>query len=91
MKTNSFFDLNRWPGLGRNFTALAVALTLLSSAPGLCARQASTSEEQKLIAVLESSASLRDKDSACERLKHIGTTACIPAVAKLLLDKQLSH
>ena len=48
-------------------------------------------EEQKLIAVLGSAASLQEKDAACARLKRIGTVSCVPALATLLTDKDLSH
>src|ERR1041385_7840917 len=33
----------------------------------------------------------REKDAACARLKRIGTERCIPPLAALLPDKQLSH
>src|SRR5262249_45695925 len=48
-------------------------------------------EEQKLISVLQSGVSLTDKDAACARLKFIGTARCVPALAALLTDEQLSH
>ncbi len=67
---------------------LAVTLGLLSSP-----LPAATNEldEQHLIGVLQSSASLHDKDAACARLKKIGTAQSVPALASLLADDQLSH
>src|SRR5437899_6909986 len=48
-------------------------------------------EEQRLIAVLQSGASLAEKDAACARLKLIGTAHCVPELSALLSDEQLSH
>lgn len=47
--------------------------------------------EEQFIAVLQSAQSPHEKDAACARLKWIGTEACIPALAALLADEQLSH
>ena len=68
-----------------------LAFTL--TAPGFhCAvRGAGTNEEEKLILVLQSDRSPREKDAACARLKRIGTERCIPPLAALLPDEQLSH
>jgi HEAT repeat protein len=52
---------------------------------------AAANEEQQLIHILGSNTSLAAKDAACEKLKLVGTRQCIPAVAKLLSDPQLSH
>src|SRR5438552_10876163 len=49
------------------------------------------SDEQQLIAVLQSAASPDQKDAACARLKRIGTEQSIPALSALLSDEQLSH
>jgi len=72
-------------------------ITLWLTAAGLLAAQlplqAQTngeSEEQSLIAVLQSDQSPHDKDAACARLKRIGTDASIPALAALLTVDQLS-
>ncbi len=70
----------------------SVTLALLVPAPrfGLKAADAA-SEEDRLIQVLQSTASLQDKDAACARLKFIGTDRCVPVLAALLTDEQLSH
>ena len=48
--------------------------------------------ETKLIAVLESKDATPDgKQHACRMLQRIGTDACIPALAKLLVDPALAH
>ncbi len=52
---------------------------------------ADTTEEQQLIAVLQSGRSPQDKDAACARLKRIATREAVPALAGLLVDEQLSH
>ncbi len=57
----------------------------------LILRAADNTEEARLIAVLQSDASPRDKDAACAQLKRIGTKLSVPALAALLTDEQLSH
>ena len=47
--------------------------------------------EEQLVAVLQSEASLQQKDAACAELKRIGTARSVPALAALLADEQLSH
>lgn len=61
---------------------------VISSSP---AYAASANEEARLIRVLQSDAGPADKDAACSRLKRIGTQRCVPALAALLTDPQLSH
>ncbi len=68
--------------------SLAADSSTKDQAPSLAAQ---TAEEQKLIGVLQSNASPRDKDAACSRLKFIGTELSIPALAALLANEQLSH
>ncbi len=48
-------------------------------------------DEEQLIAILQSDHSLTEKDAACARLKWIGTARCVPALANLLTNEQLSH
>lgn len=57
----------------------------------LAALQASSPEEQQCIKVLQSNASLQDKDAACVQLKRWATAESVPALAALLPDPQLSH
>ena len=47
--------------------------------------------EEKLAAVLNSEASRAAKDYVCRQLRIIGTAASVPAIARLLPDKDLSH
>lgn len=68
---------------------VALGVMLFAAVPSL--RAADSDEEQKLIQVLQSNASPREKDAACARLKFIGTSRCVPALAALLTDEQLSH
>lgn len=51
---------------------------------------AETAEEQQ-IAILQSNASLQQKDAACAELKRVGTARCVPVLAPLLADEQLTH
>jgi HEAT repeat protein len=55
------------------------------------ARAADGTEEERLIAVLQSGGTPREKDAACAQLKRIGTKESVPALAALLTDEQLSH
>jgi HEAT repeat protein len=50
-----------------------------------------TNSEAQCLEVLRSTASLMEKDAACARLKIVGTERCVPALAALLADEQLSH
>lgn len=47
--------------------------------------------EMAQIRILQSQASLHDKDAACTWLKRHGTSRSVPALAALLTDEQLSH
>src|SRR3974377_2192338 len=47
--------------------------------------------EARLIEILKSGASVREKGQACRELQMIGSPASIPALAALLTDKDLSH
>ena len=66
------------------------ALVLLAR-PGATLADSKNDEEQRLIRVLQSNSSPAEKDAACARLKLIGTARCVPALAQLLLEDQLSH
>jgi HEAT repeat protein len=68
-----------------------IALCGLLTSVELVLVAADQDEEVKLIQVLESGASPAEKDAACARLKFIGKSRCVPALAALLTDEQLSH
>ena len=70
---------------------LAPLLVTLIVTIGSGARLAAADDEQSLIGVLQSGASPAEKDAACARLKLIGSARCVPALASLLADEQLSH
>jgi HEAT repeat protein len=69
---------------------LAVSCALSFSPLRLAAAEGSADEDAS-IKVLESAATPREKDLACANLKRVGTDKCIPALAALLRDPQLSH
>lgn len=75
--------------------ALTLATVLCLSVPALGAARRSYSPdartEQQLISVLKSDAPLQQKDEACAQLKRVGTVRCVPALAALLADEQLSQ
>ncbi len=75
----------------RNLLIVFTVSVLIAAQLPLRAQTSAMAEEQKLIAVLQSDKSPREKDMACARLKRIGTEASIPALAALLTDEQLSH
>src|SRR5260221_10136184 len=75
--------MNKW--------LLALVLGASLSAPLATLRAADSDDEQRLIQVLQSNASPAEKDAACARLKIVGTSRCVPALAALLTDEQLSH
>lgn len=56
----------------------------------LLAATASASED-RLLAILQSNAPLKDKADACEELARVGTRQAVPVLAILLADDQLSH
>jgi HEAT repeat protein len=47
--------------------------------------------EQQLLAVLQSEATLQQKDAACAHLKLVGTAHSVPVLTSLLTDPKLSH
>jgi len=78
-------------GRGPGGEVIAALLTLLFFSLQFASQSAAATDEQQLIQILQSDASPHEKDAACARLKRIGTTASIPALAALLTDEQLSH
>jgi len=56
---------------------------------GICRVEAQSEED--LVAVLQSDAGLDVKMDACVQLGRIGTEKCVPVLAALLGDKELSH
>lgn len=68
-----------------------LTILLLSSLPEASAQTSGTPTEAQLIAILQSTAPPEQKDAACVQLKRIGTATAVPALARLLVDPQLSH
>ena len=77
---------HRFPFIAVAFLLAAVPATLLAQQP-----PPAEGDESQLIAVLQSDAPLFDKAKACQRLAVIGTKKCVPVLAKLIADKELSH
>ena len=74
------------PAVSR-FNEQSMSANLLAAvAPGLT----SPEKQQKLIALLESSAPKAEKAVACKFLAIYGTDAAVPALAELVCDKELS-
>lgn len=48
-------------------------------------------EEQDLIAVLKSNASANEKADACQKLRLVGTSKAVPAIAPLLTDEHTTQ
>ena len=78
----------------RIIVVVCIAGVLLAGAARAAApadAKARREREAKLIETLKGSAPRAEKDKACRELQIIGTSACIPALAALLADKDLSH
>src|SRR3954470_11470797 len=74
-----------------HWRAAFVLFFVLTNFGAIAATGPNDTEEDQLIAVLQSNASLQKKDAACARLKIIGSDRCLPALKPLLLDQDLSH
>ncbi len=74
-----------------DFSAVVTLLSVLLCLSVSVVKGADAPNEAELIKTLQSSASPAEKDAACARLKFIGTPRCVPALAALLTDEQLSH
>jgi len=72
------------------FENLVFVAVLLFFSP-LILPAAELQEEQQLLAVLKSKATLQEKDAACAQLKRIGTARSVLMLAELLTDEDLSH
>jgi HEAT repeat protein len=72
---------------------LAAALVFTCAANSFAKPPQPTTADQvkKLVAVLKSDASQKEKADACRELAHIGTTDAIAPLAALLADDKLSH
>jgi HEAT repeat protein len=70
---------------------LVSAVLALAAALLPVAGRAQAGEEQQLIDVLRSEATVQEKGAACAQLKRVGTELCIPALAELLPNEELSH
>jgi HEAT repeat protein len=78
--------------LTSNSVLVAVLLTAgLASAHGQNPTPLLTQPADKLVAVLQSQAGLKEKADACRELAVIGTKDAVPALAALLPDEKLSH
>ena len=64
--------------------AIGVALALAVGAP-------SFAQEAKLLAVLKSDASRKEKADACRELARVATKASVPTLSALLADEKLNH
>jgi HEAT repeat protein len=62
---------------------IGLAVLLLAGAAG--------AQEDKLIAILRSEASTKEKADACQELARVGTRQAVPVLAGLLADTNLSH
>jgi HEAT repeat protein len=72
--------------MGKNILTFALAAALLAVAAA-----ASAAQEDQLIGVLKSNATLNEKADACRELARVGTKKAVPALAALLGDEKLSH
>jgi len=91
--TNNTENLLMHPTQRHWFWILVTIVLVAAAAPGLAQqRPPAEGTEAELIAVLKSAdAELFDKAKACQTLAVIGTKECVPLLAGLLGDHQLSH
>src|SRR5688572_20278745 len=68
---------------------IAAAVLLLNQIPASKAAESSADKQQKMIAVLKSDAPKADKAITCKQLAVWGDKEAVPALAPLLLDKEL--
>ena len=74
--------------LNRLFMALCITLLLAGDSIAVADE---IPDEATLIGVVQGNAGWLEKQEACRGLRQVGTAACIPALAALLPDKDLSH
>ncbi|TWT78771.1 hypothetical protein CA13_01680 [Planctomycetes bacterium CA13] len=80
-------DANLMTFMKRNLWVIAVlSVSCITSGPVL-----SQSNEDILLSVLASDASVADKCNACRELQAVGTEKAIPALAELLTEPSVSH
>jgi len=70
---------------------LALVLVMCFAAAGSLQAQGAKPSADKLIAVLKSNASLKDKHDACRHLAALGDKRAVGVLAGLLADEKLSH
>jgi len=66
---------------------LSTLLVLFAAAAASC----SAAQEQELIATLQSTADASQKWAACQKLRVMGTSKAVPALAAMLTDERLSQ
>ncbi len=70
--------------------AFCVGTLIFVACAGMAAAQ-DVPDETALIGVLQGNAGWQEKDAACRALREKSTVAAVPALAALLIDKELSH
>ena len=85
MRTNRHFA---WCVVG--LLAVVSAMAVGQNGPAAADNETSQDKERKLIGVLQSDAPPAEKAITCKRLAVYGTKDAVPALAPLLLDKDLS-
>ena len=75
----------------RLFLAAALVFSCAASSFAQSSQPTTTEQVKKLIAVLKSDASQKEKSDACRELARIGTKDAVAPLAALLADEKLSH
>ena len=70
---------------------LFLVAALLLAGAAVSPAQTAKEQEAKLIAVLKSEATEKEKADACRELARIGTREAVPALAALLADEKMNH
>lgn len=77
--------------MNRIIFKISILAVILSFCFTTMLRAAEPPDEQQLLSVLKSNATLQEKDAACGQLKRIGTARSVPVLAEFLADDELSH
>jgi HEAT repeat protein len=77
--------------MSRLVWAALMTLVAIKASVGQDAQPLAKEQESKLIAVLKSNASLKEKSDACRELARTGTKDAVAPLAALLGDEKLAH
>lgn len=81
----------KWNAIRRGLVAAVWLVVMAASAQEERTVSDNVNDEDALVAVVSGDAAWAEKQAACRSLRRIGTEKSVPALAKLLTDKELAH